>query len=180
MMYSAPPPRSDDPCILVEGPRWGDAEFFGRWLLAAVDASKLWHEAVRDPLFKKQIERLEVVYHLDFGTAALAMLLELREHFVAFTLPLDSEEGELFAMMAELGFFALTGDRYQMVIPTLADIGELKEALLRFAKTEDEEYALHPEHLITTMPFASAIAWQSRLLAMDEQCRSADRTILLS
>ena len=179
-MYSAPPLRGDDPCILVEGPPWGDAEFFGRWLLAADRVNKLWNEAVKDPKFRSQVSRLEVVYHLDFGTAALAMLLELREQFVAFTLRLDSEEGELFAVMAELGFFVLTGERYQMVIPTSTDIGQLKEALLRFAKTEDEEYWLHPEHLVTTMPFANAIAWQSRLLAMDEQCRNADRIMLLS
>jgi hypothetical protein len=179
-MYSAPPLRGDDPCILVEGPRWGDAEFFGRWLLAADRVNTLWNEAVKDPKFRSQVSRLEVVYHLDFGTAALAMLLELREQFVAFTLCLDSEEGELFAMMAELGFFVLTGERYQMVIPTSTDISHLKEALLRFAKTEDAEYWLHPEHLVTTMPFASATAWQSRLLAMDEQCRNADRILLLS
>jgi hypothetical protein len=99
---------------------------------------------------------------------------------VAFTLRPDSEEGELFAMMAELGFFVLTGERYQMVIPTSTDIGQLKKALLRFAETEDAEYWLHPEHLVTTMPFASAMAWQSRLLAMDEQRRNADRIVLLS
>jgi hypothetical protein len=42
---------NDNPCILVEGPRWGDAEFYGRWLLAAVEARRLFTEATRDPVF---------------------------------------------------------------------------------------------------------------------------------
>ena len=24
-----------DPCVLVQGPAWGDAQFYGDWLLAA-------------------------------------------------------------------------------------------------------------------------------------------------
>jgi hypothetical protein len=38
-----------------------------------------------------------------------------------------------------------------------------------YALTEDEDFMLHPEHLVTgTMPFAEARAWQDRLRAIDE------------
>src|SRR5712692_335226 len=124
------PIHDHEPCVLIEGPRWGDAEFFGRWLLAADKANKLWNEAAKDPTFDKQVERLQVVYKLDLCMAALALLLELHEHFVAFPLRLDSEEGELFAILAEMGFFALTGERYQMVIPRRLNIARVKRALL--------------------------------------------------
>ena len=30
------------PYVLVEGPRWDDAEFYRRWLLAAGKAEALW------------------------------------------------------------------------------------------------------------------------------------------
>jgi hypothetical protein len=34
-------------CILVEGPPWGDAEFYGKWLLAATEADAFRDEALR-------------------------------------------------------------------------------------------------------------------------------------
>ncbi len=173
------PIHDHEPCVLIEGPRWGDAEFFGRWLLAADKANKLWNEAAKDPTFDKQVERLQVVYKLDLCMAALALLLELHEHFVAFPLRLDSEEGELFAILAEMGFFALTGERYQMVIPRRLNIARVKRALLRFARTEDTEYVLHPEHLVTAMSCGEAKEWERRLQAMEENHRTADRTVLL-
>jgi hypothetical protein len=39
---------------------------------------------------------------------------------------------------------------------------------LRYALTEDEDFMLHPERIVTaTMPFAEARAWQDRLRAID-------------
>ncbi len=172
--------RENEACVLIESPRWGDAEFFGKWLLAADKANRLWSEAAKDSNFAKGVERLRVVYAPDFGDAALSLFLELRYEFVTFLVRLDSDEGELFAMMAEMGFFALTGQRYQMIIPARLSITKVKRALLRFAQTEDNEYALHPEHLVTAMPFVEAKAWQKRLRAMDENQRNADRLALLA
>jgi hypothetical protein len=54
------PIREDEGCILVEGPEWGDAEFFGKWLLAADKANRLWNEAAKDSNFAKRVERLRV------------------------------------------------------------------------------------------------------------------------
>jgi hypothetical protein len=104
--------------------------------------------------------------------------LELRYEFVTFLVRLDSDEGELFAMMAEMGFFVLTGQRYQMVVPNRLNIAKVKRAMLRFAQTEDNEYFLHPEHLVTAMPFVEAKAWQKRLRAMRKNHGNADRLML--
>jgi hypothetical protein len=99
-----------------------------------------------------------IMYIPDFAVAALYMLLELREQRVTFLLRLDSEDADMFAMMTEMGFFAMTGQRYQMVIPKRLNMTKVKKALLRYAQTEDSEYILHPEHLVTAMPFLEAKA----------------------
>jgi hypothetical protein len=43
-------------------------------------------------------------------------------------------------MMVEMGFFVLTGERYQMVIPPRLNMDRVKMAALKLAETEDEEY----------------------------------------
>src|SRR5262252_3601140 len=44
-----------EPCFLVEGPRWGDAEFYAEWLLSGVKAEELRLRAFEDANFKKQM-----------------------------------------------------------------------------------------------------------------------------
>jgi hypothetical protein len=84
-----------------------------------------------------------------------------------------------------MGFFTLTGQRYQMVIPTRLTLRKVIEAALRLAKTEAEAEGedgldiLHTECIISTMPLAEAKVWQSRLREMDEARRQADRLLLL-
>jgi hypothetical protein len=46
---------------LVEGPRWADTEFYGSWLLAIAKADSLWKEAIEDPSFMKQVDRLMTI-----------------------------------------------------------------------------------------------------------------------
>jgi hypothetical protein len=171
-----------EPYILVEGPMWGDAEFYGEWLLAAAKAEALWKTAIKDPTFEKQIERLTVLYVPEFNLSASIFLFQVQKNLVSFTIPLNSEEwGEVeqFTMMAEMGFFVVTGQRYQMAIPKGLSMEKVKMAALKFAQTEDEECVLHPEYLIATMPHAEAKAWQERLRVMDEAHRCADRFLLL-
>ena len=110
------------------------------------------------------------------------MLSRLELKLASFILKLDVEsywEIEEFAMMIEMGFFVLTGQRYQMTIPTGLSIDTVRRAALKYALTEDEDYLLHPEYLIITMPFDQAEAWQERLRVMDSQRRCADRLLLL-
>jgi hypothetical protein len=170
----------NDPCVLIEGPKWADAKVYGNWLLAAAKAEALWKQALKDPVFAKKIERLLVCFMPDFSIGATIMLAHLTEEFVAFSLQLDSEEGDEFVMMAEMGFFALTGERYQMVIPKKLSVDVVKSAALKYARTEDAEYELHPEYLVVSMPKAKALRWQKRLLRMDANRRCVDRITLLN
>jgi hypothetical protein len=59
------------------------------------------------------------------------------------------------------------------------DMKTVKSAALKLAQTEDEEYYLHPERLVATMPYTQAKEWQARLRLMDENQRCADRILLL-
>jgi hypothetical protein len=165
---------------LVEGPRWADTKFYADWLLAAAKANELWTEALKNPRFSKRIDRLTITYIPDFNIGATVLLSRLEQNLASLVVNLNGEEEpEEFAMMIGMGFFVLTGERYQMVIPTRLTLGKVMKAALSLAKTEDEEYYLHPEYIITTMPYAEAKAWQSRLRGMDETRRQADRVLLL-
>jgi hypothetical protein len=52
--------ETDGTWVLVEGPAWGDAQFYGEWLLAAAQAQVLWRTALEDQEFATQVERLRV------------------------------------------------------------------------------------------------------------------------
>lgn len=149
--------------VLVEGPAWGDAQFYSEWLLAAAKAQVLWKDASQDQQFAKQSERLRVVYEPDFGTAATVMLMNLRGHWTTFVLDLENEEGEEFVMMAGMRFFVQSGRIWRMTIPTLLTLDTLKDSILTFARTEDHEYVLHPEQLVTCISAAEAKVLQKQL-----------------
>lgn len=128
-----------------------------------------------------RIRRLTVAYIPDLGITATLLLSRLEKNLVSFVVDPTNEEGGVeFVMMVAMGFFALTGDRYQLVIPARLNMEMVKEAALKLALTEDEAYYLHPEYFIATMACAQAQEWQSRLRHMDEDHRCADRTLLLS
>jgi hypothetical protein len=154
--------------VLVQGPRWGDAEFLGRWLLAAAEAERFWREAYDDPTFHRQVESVCICYIPDFGISASIMVMHLKEYRATFVLDLNSEDGEDFVMMVAMGFFLPTAEGYQMTLPAGLTATTVRAAVLKYAKTEDEDFMLHPEHIVTTMPFAEARAWQDRLRAIDE------------
>jgi hypothetical protein len=75
-------------CVLVEGPKWGDAQFYGEWLIAAAKAQVLWKDALEDQQFAKQVERVRITYEPDFGMVATALLMCLRDHLTTFVLEL--------------------------------------------------------------------------------------------
>ena len=88
---------SDDDylCILVEGPRWADAAFYGKWLLVAAKAHALCEKAG----FK------------GLNVAATGMLANLWRDRVAVKV---CSSDRIFIMMIEMGLFVRTGQRYQM------------------------------------------------------------------
>jgi|SoiMethySBSTD1v2_1073268.scaffolds.fasta_scaffold542026_2 hypothetical protein len=156
--------ETSDFYVLVEGPTWGDAQFYGEWLLAAAKAQLFWTDAVKDQQFAKEIERLRVAYEPDFGIAATVMLMNLRGHWTTFVLDLlYSEEGEEFVMMAGIGLFVPSGRAWRMTIPPVLTSETVKNAALAFARTEDREYILHPEQLVTCMSRAEAKVLQKQV-----------------
>jgi hypothetical protein len=173
---------SQHSCVLIESPGWRDASFYGKWLLAAAEAQRLWREAVQcDCEFRSRIERLEVVSIVLLGNEALKVIGELAKNDICtLIVRVDTELGDSVALLARMGFFALTGERYQMILPSGVNAEIVKGAALALAATEDDKYEIHPERLARIMPLSSAQRWQSRLQQMDEQQRLADRDILLS
>ena len=142
-------------CILVEGPSWGDAEFYGRWLLDAAKANELLQKAKRDDSeLRKAIDALEMVRYLDFGIMATVFVSQFTDKkFHTFVVNADSVDLIEFVLMAEMGFFTLTGDRYQMTTPSNLDMDKVKRAHLKLARTEDENW-IHPERLVVDIPYA--------------------------
>jgi hypothetical protein len=159
---------TNDPYVLVEGPSWGDAEFYGRWLLAAAEAEAFWKNAYNDSEFLKQVDRVCVGCIPHFGISATLIMTELRQYKTSLVIDLNTEEGESFVMMVAMGFFTFSNSRYQMTIPSGLTEMQVKHAILKLAQTEDAEFMLHPEHLVTAISFAEARAWQDRMCAMDE------------
>jgi hypothetical protein len=159
---------NSDLWVLIEGPAWGDAKFYGEWLLAAAKAQCFWKEALRDQAFEGQVELLCVCSMPDFGIAATVMVMLLREHWTRFVLDVDSEDGQDFVMMVGMGFFVRKHQSYHMAIPSCLTAEKVRTAVLEYAKTQDDEYFLHPEYLVTTISFAEATARQDRWRTVDE------------
>jgi hypothetical protein len=157
-----------DPYILVQGPAWGDAQFYGEWLLAAAKAQTYWKEAYADEDFKRQVDHVCDAYIPDFGIAAAVMIMQLKEYRTTCLIELNSEDGNDFAMMTEMGFFVHRNPSYQMTLPYLLTSEKVKAAIFRYAKTEDDEYMLHPEYLVTAMPLSEATTLQNRLRAISD------------
>jgi hypothetical protein len=166
--------------ILIESPGWDDAAFYRNWLLAAAQAQRIWTEAVEtDCEFKLQIERLEVMGPVQLGTEAFQIVGKLRENVRTMIVRADTHMGTSVALMAWMGFLERTSERYQMILPSRLDADIVKGAGVALAATEDKDYDIHPEFLVSTMPLASARTWQARLQQMAEKQRLADRKILL-
>jgi hypothetical protein len=116
-----------------------------------------------------RVDRLEVTRILDFGIEAISFVMDLRDQLYSFVIRLQSDEGEAFAIMSEMGFFKWTGNHYQMVVPSRLTLHTVKDALLRLALTEDAEYVLHPEYFVKAVPLLEAIGWQLWLRERNEE-----------
>jgi hypothetical protein len=141
------------PFVVVECPSRGDAKFASRWLARADEADRILaqHREI-DPAFERDIERLGVLYVVDFSWPALAFVSLWLNGGAAYSLSLfDSEWAEAFTYFQGAGFFTQKGPHYEMTLPSKLSPQTISDALLRLAKTEDENYYLHLEQLLTTM-----------------------------
>jgi hypothetical protein len=167
--------------ILAEGPRRSDAGFASQWLLSAIEADRLLQPYLSEtPGFHVSIVRLECPYKIEFGPSAMAFI-GMWQTKGCFSLDLlDPEWAEIFCIMARLGFFKQTGQRYQMIVPETVELDRIKDELLRLIATQDSEYRLHPEELLTNMPRQQAMDWKRKLKRMHWEKRIADRDALLA
>jgi hypothetical protein len=92
----------------------------------------------------------------------------VREYRTTFLIELYSEDGDDFAMMAEMGFFTPKNALYQMTLPSSLTLRKVKASISKFAATEDAEFILHPEYLVTPMSLSEATTLQNRLRAIDD------------
>jgi hypothetical protein len=138
----------EDPCALIEGARFGDAHFYGKWLLAAAEAEALWKMIQLD----KQFTTLLNPEIPDLGVGAILFLAGIKKNCCIVNLRRTDSMTEWpimleFVMLTALGFFTLAGDRYLMTLPTQGfDIGVLRAAASKICETEDEEYMLQTIH----------------------------------
>ena len=79
-------------CILVEGPAWGDAKHYGRWLIAAAKANEILQIAKKhDAEFLRAFDKLQIFQDLDFGIVATIFLSHLVDkEFQTFVIDVDS------------------------------------------------------------------------------------------
>jgi hypothetical protein len=180
-MKSKTPTTGGEKLVLVEGPMWGDANFYGNWLLAAARANEIvMGLRSTDREFRDVLNTLEVICCVDFGIAATVFLSKLTSDSALHTFTIDpnSEELNEFVLMLEMGFFTITGERYQMALPSKLDLEVVTRACCKLANTEDEEW-IHPEHLAVQMPSSRAKTFQCLLGSMHQGQRLADRGALL-
>jgi hypothetical protein len=97
--------------ILVEGPAWGDADFYGHWLLESARVQRLLEQAKRDdPVFRHAIDTLELLRLLDYGIMATVLVSQfVDKEFQTFIIEFASEDVNDFCLMVQMGFFVLTG-----------------------------------------------------------------------
>jgi hypothetical protein len=98
------------------------------------------------------------------------------KNLTSFSLSVFELLGLVFVVMADIGFFSKTGDRY---LPKLLTREKISAALLRLVATQDERGFLYPEYLVHCLNQGDVQDWQQRLERMLWTQRVADRNVLL-
>jgi hypothetical protein len=130
-----------------------------------------------DPDFRwRESHQRRMTLNLPGALGAFKSIWEIEEIFLLELI--ESEWSEMFFVMVSLGFFTLTGDRYQMTIPRELKIETVKNAFRRIATTERR--SMLEERFLITVTEQEAVAWKRRLLALGSPQRLADREALLA
>ena len=152
--------------VLIEGPAPADARFLGQWLLAAAEADTLLRaQFKRDRSFKRSVSRILLLHGFAFSPTAIDCVELLMNNRASFSLSVFdlSGCGLGIAVMAKLGFFLLTGERYQMAVPKELTREKIKIALLGLMATLDEDDFLYPDRLLHCMSQRAAQDLELRL-----------------
>jgi len=137
--------------VLIEGPAPADARFLGQWLLAAAEADTLLQAQLEhDRSFKRSVSSILLLHCFAFSPTAIYCVELLMKNRASFSLSVFdlSGCGLGIAVMAKLGFFLLTGERYQMAVPKELTREKIKTALLSLMATLDENDFLYPDRLL--------------------------------
>jgi hypothetical protein len=123
--------------------------------------------------------RFWIAQLIDFGITATIFISRLAKEFHTFIVDVDAfDDLSDFVLMAKMGFFTRTGDRYQMTLAPNLAMDTVKEAHLKLAETEDEDW-IHPERLVVSIAYPYAHKCQHLLRKMSQDQRLADRRALL-
>jgi hypothetical protein len=172
-------PVGDIPTLvaLAEAPLWGDAKFFGRWLIAAAEAQQALEAALAaDPGLQQRFVCDPEIY---LGIDAMLYIHYLVGSYCSFVIDINGPDADGFFLLAEMGFFAHSGTRYQMTIPESITPKDAAVAIERLMSTEDENGVRRHEDIIKCMPKCEAEQWQRRLDSLSDRTRLTDRRLLL-
>jgi hypothetical protein len=162
-MHHSPAAARSDLVALVQTPTWGDVKFFGHWFLAVAEAKQAMEVALEsDPRLR---ERFEFAVKTDLGIDALLYIHYIVGWYSSFVIDITSEDADGFFVFAQLGFFVLTGNRYQMSIPQNISPKDAAAAIERLLSTEDGEFVRHHENIIKCMTRSDAAECQRQLRA---------------
>jgi hypothetical protein len=162
-MHDSPAAAKSDLVALVETPTWGDVKFFGRWFLAVAEAQQALEAAFEsDPSLR---ERFEITVKTNLGIDAMLYIHYIVGSYCSFVIDIASENADGFYILAQLGLFVRTGNRYQLSIPQNISPKDAAAAIERLLSTEDDEFVLHHEKIIECMTRSDAAEWQRQLRA---------------
>jgi len=160
---------TDWPHIVLEMTHKPDCRFIGSWLVKVAEAQAYWSQTLRDPAFATSASALCWSCEPNLECAALEALSALRQGEPPFhsykesrvlAVDLDGCEsgafGTEFAILVQLGFFALVGRSYRMVIPESVTLEGVQQAGLKVASTKADGEGIQPERLLHTLPQAEA------------------------
>jgi hypothetical protein len=113
------PLEAADLVALVETPGWGDAKFFGQWLLAVAEAQQALGIAFElDPPLRQRFDLPPPFdpFNVRLGINAMGCLRH-SDFSCTFVIDMDGPVSYEFFILVQLGLFVRTGTRYQMTIP---------------------------------------------------------------
>jgi hypothetical protein len=91
----------------------------------------------KNPGFRERLRRLETASDIEFAPYAMAFVrMWLEGKGISEPTFFDSEDAELFSIMAASWLLQETGERYQMTIPQRVNLVAIRDALARLAETE--------------------------------------------
>jgi hypothetical protein len=134
--------------ILIEMKGLHDRKFARAWLLKMAEAQGFWRETLRGPAFEPiargwmELDVTEPGALLrEFGSHPCSCCNK-KSNLMIVDLDETGDFGTKFAILLQLGFFALSGHFYQLSIPESVTLKAVQQAALK------REHMLHMLHML--------------------------------